>query len=222
MRRYLAALRAAGVRLPCELAIVTAVPLTIRHRWVDGPTLLEVTSISPAAFAGAVRTVGRWIQNLAGADARIDANLANFCMRSGEPVLVDVLPPLIPSLRPEPGDLFDRLFRALCFDTAITLDALAGYSLRATLGVPGSAAHTARLLPVARELVTAGAPGPFPAGWFRARAVLAIRAAEGADHPNIVREFFELTSVLAFRQLGETSRRQRIAKVRGRIRELLR
>jgi hypothetical protein len=221
MRRYLDTLRDAGVTLPAGLTLKAGDPLTVRHRWVQGPTLPEASRTDPLAFASAVGVVGQWVRNLAGADARIDANLANFCLDNGSPVLVDVLPPLIPSLRPGPASLFDELFLALCFDTPVILDALAGYALRALLHQPDMPESAVLVLPAARSLASGGRPGEFPAAWFSARATLAIRAAEGGEDPRVVRDLFRLTSVLEFRQLSEPGRRQRIGQARQRIRELI-
>lgn len=220
LRGYLDTLRAVGVRLPGQISIVGDQQLTIRHRWVQGPTLLESAATDPVRFAHAVDRVTTWVRALEGTDARIDTNLANFCVSAGEPVLIDVLPPLRPSQRPEPQNLFDTLFAALCFDTPVILDALVGYALRALLSGPGSAGAAALLLPVAHRVITPGRDTGFPAGWFRTRARLAIGAARGEEHLNTVRDFFALTSVLAFRQLDEVGRRRRLGQVTRRIREL--
>ena len=93
MRSYLAALRAVGVRLPDDLDIVADDPLTVRHSWVPGPTLVEIADTDPPVFAAAVEEITAWVRGLDLVDARIDTNLANFCLVDSRPVLVDVLPP---------------------------------------------------------------------------------------------------------------------------------
>ena len=220
MRSYLAALRAVGVRLPDDLDIVADDPLTVRHSWVPGPTLVEIADTDPPVFAAAVEEITAWVRGLDLVDARIDTNLANFCLVDSRPVLVDVLPPLVPSRRPRPVTLFDRLFCALCFDTAVTLDALCGYALRTALRTERREAVTA----VHRVMESAATPaGPahgFPARWFRGRLRLALRCASGEESSETMHEFFALTSVLTFRQLDEAARRQRLGQVAVRMREL--
>ncbi|MER2091773.1 MAG: hypothetical protein ABS918_03435 [Saccharopolyspora rectivirgula] len=116
--------------------------------------------------------------------------------------------------------LFDRLFCALCFDTAVTLDALCGYALRTALRTERREAVTA----VHRVMESAATPaGPahgFPARWFRGRLRLALRCASGEESSETMHEFFALTSVLTFRQLDEAARRQRLGHVAVRMREL--
>lgn len=216
LRCYLDALRAAQVRLPRDLAITAPSPLTIRHRWVVGPTVLDAARGDPKVVVTAVRQIATWTQELDGVDARMDTNLANFCLAGDQPVLIDVLPPLMPSLRPEPENLFDELFGGLCFDTPVILDALIGYALRALLRAHQPAAR--ELLPIAAELAGSSINGArFPASWFAARRVLALRAAAGQEDPEVVHDFFALTSVLGFRQLNETGRRLRLDEVEHRI-----
>ncbi len=135
-------------------------------------------------------------------------------------MLVDVLPPLIPSLRPEPVNLFDELFAALCFDTPVLLDAFLGYALRACLHTPNRT-PACELLPVVRDFVAddVDADAGFPGAWFRARLQLAASAACGEVAVDSVHDFFSLTSVLGFRQLSEHARRHRIDTVAQRIQE---
>ncbi|MCI2422142.1 hypothetical protein MOQ72_32400 [Saccharopolyspora sp. K220] len=219
MQCYLHVLRSAHVRLPSCLRLVAAEPLTVRHRWVAGPTLLDAPNeTDPATFAAAIAQIGRWVRDLDGTDARIDTNLANFCLEDDQLVLVDVLPPLIPSLRPAPESLFDELFGALCFDTPVILDALVGYALRTLLRTADPSAAQ-ELLPFSYEFPTNIADEGFPAAWFRARRGLAVRAAMGEAAVEEVQDFFALTSVLGFRQLDEAGRRLRIDQVARRIRE---
>ena len=219
LRSYLGDLQRAEVALPGELTVLDAEPLTIWHRWVPGPTLLTVASSHAARFTSSIVQIGQWVERLKDADARIDANLANFCLTSGGPVLIDVLPPLIPSMRPEPRNLFEELFAALCFDTPTTLDALAGYALRVSLRTAGLAA-AADLAQRTRDMARNEKDSTFPARWFGARRALATRAARGETDTDIVHEFFALTSVLRFRQLTERGRHAQIDYVEQRMQEL--
>lgn len=219
--RYLGALRAAGVAVAPDLVVLAQRPLAVRHRWVAGPTLPDVAS-TPEVFVGAVREIGQWVRDLEPADARIDTNLANFCLVEGHPVLVDVLPPLIPSRRPRPGNQFEELFSALCFDTEVILAALVGYAARALLraGVPEGAA---RFLTVGHELSPPAAS--YPGGsvldvWFHARAALALRALAGDVPIDVAHTFFALTSVRAFRDLDEQQRTRRVEQVGEALRGL--
>ncbi|MGH3864859.1 MAG: hypothetical protein ACRDQ4_01755 [Pseudonocardiaceae bacterium] len=222
MDTYLSTLRAVGVTLPPDLSVVSAQPLTVRYRWVTGPVLLDCASAEPPRFADAVVEIARWVHALVGTDACLDTNLANFCLANERVVLVDVLPPLIPSVRPEPSNLFEVLFTALCFDTAVTLDALIGYAARALLRSP--AGVTARQRDdLARHAPPEGAESfesSFPRPWFRARVVLALRALAGEVASEVVHEFFALTSVRVFRDLSEADRAHRVRQVGQAVKEL--
>jgi hypothetical protein len=220
--KYLNTLRAAGVELPGDLTVICEEPLAVRHRWVFGPDLLDVAESAPGQFIDAVTEIGQWVRNLAATDARIDTNLANFCLTQGRPVLVDVLPPLIPSLRLQPTNLFEVLFCALCFDTDTILAALVGYAACALLRASDPAQAT-RFVSVGREL-SPPFQGPLNGSlaevWFRARVVLALRALGGQLPRDTVLEFFTLTSVRAFRQLDEQRRAHRITQVNQALRGL--
>lgn len=222
MDTYLSTLRAAGVILPPELAVVSVEPLAVRHRWVSGPVLLDCASADPPRFVGAVTEITRWVNALAATDVRVDTNLANFCLAEGQVVLVDVLPPLIPSTGPEPANLFEVLFTALCFDTPLIHDALIGYAARALLQSAASVAAPQRD-DFARLVRPAGAESrgaSFPASWFRARVTLALRALAGQLAPAVAHDFFALTSVRVFRQLTEARRSHRIQRVDQAMKEL--
>jgi hypothetical protein len=221
MATYLSTLRAAGITLPSELSVVSTEPLAVRHRWVDGPNLLDSVTVDPARFVNAVGKITEWTGRLADTDARLDTNLANFCLADGQVVAVDVLPPLIPSARVTPSNLFETLLSALCFDTTVIRDALVGYAARALLrssaDVPTSVSDDlASLVPSGAARVDTS----FPASWFRAKVVLALRALAGQITPTHVHDFFALTSVLAFRDLSEPHRRQRVRQVDHAVREL--
>lgn len=217
LRRYLDVLRAYEVALPPDLMVISENPLTVRHRWIESPTLTNLAVQHPQHFVAAVARVAQWVRILGGTDARIDTNLANICLTPGGPVLVDVLPPLRPSWMPAPPHtLFETLFYALCFDTEIILDALIGYAARTLLRAdpPTQARHAlAELGHGLRPSLAAGPVGAFPAGWFRARARLALRALDGELPIPALHEFFATTSVLAFRQLNEVHRKRRLDRV---------
>jgi hypothetical protein len=222
MHAYLSTLRAAGVALPPDLSVVSARPLAVRHRWVTGPVLLDCASADPTRFVAAVVEVARWVRALDGTDARLDTNLANFCLADDRVVLVDVLPPLVPSTCPEPSNLFEMLFTALCFDTSVTLDALIGYAARALLHSSTSVAARQHDDLARHVSPNAAKPfdAPFPASWFRARAMLALRALAGELASQIAGEFFALTSVRGFRDLPEEHRAHRIQQVGQTLNEL--
>jgi hypothetical protein len=120
-------------------------------------------------------------------------------------VLVDVLPPLIPSVRPKPSNCFDVLFTAWCFDTTAILDALIGYAARALLRSFASLAVGQRDNLACQVPQEAAEPveAPIPASWFRARVLLAMRALPGTLSLASVQDFFAMTSVRAFRDLTE-------------------
>jgi hypothetical protein len=220
LRSYIDALRTAGVRLPDDLEVVDGTPVAVRHRWVDAPSLLDTGGLAPGAFLDAVARIGDWVRRLDDADARLDANLANFCVAPSGPVLVDVLPPLVPSLRPTPENQFDELFDALCFDSPVILDAFVGYALRKVLRRPWGPALAPDLVEVVQELVSRDEPSGFAATWFATRARLAIGAATGERDAAEVDRFFKLTSVLAFRELDETGRTHRREAVRRAVADL--
>lgn len=218
MNTYLSTLRAAGVTLPPRLSVESAQPLTVRHSWVAGPVLLDHAGVDPLRFVDAVIEIAQWVRALDTTDARVDTNLANFCLTDGRMVLVDVLPPLIPSARPEMSNLFDVLFDALCFDTTVILNALVGYATRALLR-SGAGVSTGQCEELARQ-VPQEAADTFPASWFRARAALALHALAGEAEPAPVHDFFALTSVRTFRDLPEAGRIDRVRRVDQAVKEL--
>lgn len=214
VERYLGALRDVEVAVAPDLVVLAQDRIAVRHRWVAGPTLLDVAS-TPEVFIDAVGDIGKWVRDLEPVDARIDTNLANFCLVEGHPVLVDVLPPLIPSRRPRPSDQFEELFCALCFDTDVILAALVGYAARALLRAGVSEGAT-RFLKLGPELSPPGANsrgGSVLDGWFHARAALALRALAGDVPVDVAHTFFALTSVRAFRDLDEQQRTRRVTQV---------
>ncbi len=233
MHRYLDTLRAAGVALPPDLTVM-AEPgrpegdtIGVRHRWVPGPCLPRLAAADPDRLTAAVATVGRWVLDLDRQDARLDTNLANFCLdASGQVAAVDVLPPLVPSLCPAPRDRFDELFLSLCFDTPVTLTALVGYAARQLLYRAGrqdtDPSSALAFLTVADELLHAAGPPDdrWSTRWFRARVVLALRALRAATPAETVHAFFALTSVRTLRRHDEPDRAARIAHVDRLTREL--
>lgn len=220
MSGYLSALRSAGVQLPPELTMVSQHPLAVRHRWVSGPTLVECARTDPPRFVRAIAEILTWVQALAATDARLDTNLANFCLADGQLVLVDVLPPLIPSTRPEPANLFDVLFTALCFDTEVIHHALIGYAARALLRAPVMVGAQPRRQLASLAPSTPDTDVPFPTSWFHARTTLALRALAGDLAPAVTHEFFALTSVRVLRELPETGRAHRLQHVEQTLKEL--
>lgn len=222
MNTYLSTLRAAGVILPPNLSVESVRPLTVRHHWVTGPVLLDHARVDASRFVDAVIEIARWVRALDATDARVDTNLANFCLADDRVVLVDVLPPLIPSVRPEPSNLFEVLFNALCFDTRVILDALIGYAARALLHT-GASVGASQRDDLARQLlreVAEPVKASFPASWFRSRAVLALGALAEEVEPANVHDFFALTSVRAFRDLPEVARAHRIQLVDQTVKQL--
>lgn len=222
MNAYLGTLRAAGVTLPPHLSVESVRPLTVRHRWVTGPVLLDHARVDPPRFVDAVIEIAQWVRTLDATDARVDTNLANFCVADDRVVLVDVLPPLIVSVRPAPSNLFEVLFTVLCFDTTVILDALIGYAARALLhsGVSVAAGQREDLARQLPQEVAEPVGAPFPASWFRARVVLALRALAREAESASAHDFFALTSVRVFRDLPEAERAHRIRQVDLTVKEL--
>lgn len=223
VEEYITTLRDKGVQLPPGLQVVSEKPLAVRHDWVEGPDLLSAADAAPESFIDAVTQIGQWARAVDRADARIDTNLANFCLVDGQPVLVDVLPPLFVSRRPQPANLFEALFSGLCFDTEVTLAALVGYAARAVLRGAAGSAQVARFVSVARELsspLDAAVDGSLTEMWFRSRATVGLRALCGDLPAGVMHGFFYLTSVRAFRDLDEPLRVRRVEQVRETFRRL--
>ncbi|HLS41285.1 MAG TPA: hypothetical protein VK038_11030 [Ornithinicoccus sp.] len=218
---YLRTLAGAGVRLVPGLRVVDQGPeLAVAHRWVPGPVLLDAAE-DATMFVDAVVQIAGWVRALEETDARLDTNLANFCLTpAGRVVLVDVLPPLVPSARPVPHGPFGQLFDALCFQTPVTLDALVGYAARALLraDTPVPADQVARLARL--RTGPPAAPTPFAAEWFRSRAVLALRGLTGQVPAHTVHDYFAATSVLGFAALTPDQQAARVAHVDQMIKEL--
>ncbi|MCY7341853.1 MAG: hypothetical protein LH603_08385 [Pseudonocardia sp.] len=221
LRHYLDTIRAAGVRLPPGLAVESGTPLTVGHTWVNGPTLIEATETDLGNVVVGVHEIAEWVRALDGADARIDTNLANFCLIDGSPVLIDVLPPLIPSRRPTARNLFEELFDSLCFDTSVTLDALVAYATTRLLhGGPTGSAAAGSLADLAHDLLGKAPQTGLAGTWFRARLLLATRCAAGQATLADLRALSAATSVLTFQRLDETRRREHLGAVQQQMREL--
>jgi hypothetical protein len=119
-------------------------------------------------------------------------------------------------------NLFDQLFSALCFDTAVILQATIGYATRAMLGA-ADRVTTSYIDVLARQLryeIPGQREGSFPAIWFSARAELGLRALAGELPAAVVNDFFALTSVRVFRELPEASRARRVKQVAAVLNEL--
>jgi len=222
---YLSCLAAAGVRLPDELSVLDTGEsgAAVRHRWADGGLLADsVTDDSHGArtFVEAVETIAGWVIRLDGTDARLDTNLANFCLHQDSVVALDVLPPLIPSLRPDPRDLYERLLFGLCFDSATTLAALVGYGAVRLLGHPDLEARrrfadlAGTVWPIGHRVLAE----PFPSWWFHARAVLGLRGVEGRVGAELVKRLFADTSMRGFQRLDERRRAARVRHVHDVVR----
>lgn len=221
LRRYIDTVRAAGVRLPADLVAEPRRPLAVTHTWVEGPMLDRVATTCPETAVQPVRQIAHWMHALDGTDARIDTNLANFCLVDGIPVLIDVLPPLIVSQRTAPQNLFEELFDSLCFDTPVTLHALLGYTLTRLLaaGPDGRAAATALDDLTAQALSAPVAPG-LAGSWFRAKLLLATRCVAGEVDAIQLDAFSAAVSVRAFHKLAEPARHVHVRAVRDRIADL--
>lgn len=198
LHRYIRHLREAGVRLPGDLRVVAGARLAVQHRWVAGAAAVDLAATDPGAFLTAVGEIKDWALALKTTPARLDTNLANFIATSDGLVCIDVLPPLLANLRPtETGD-WERLFGALCYDTDITLCALAGYAARALL------AATA-VLPAGQIEELAGiCPGhpradALPVRWFHTRLEAAVAALRRQLPAQSALRAFALSSVLRLR-----------------------
>jgi hypothetical protein len=211
LERYLATLREAGVRLPAALTVTgSGGGVVVRHRWVRCPTLPEILATDPGRAVAAAARVQQWCAALDGHDARVDTNLGNICCCGDQPVLIDVLPPLIPSLRPDitGGTVFDVLFDALCFDTAVTRVAFAGYLARALL----RAGHHDAAADVCHQ-----APAPSPVGgdtvgglWFGMRLAAARAVATRRAPMATLTELCALTSLHGLAALTPAAQTARI------------
>ncbi len=63
----------------------------------------------------------------------MDLNLENFVCTPDGPVLVDLLPPLIPSRAYVPESVGETILVRLCFDDLLAVAAMCGYALNALL-----------------------------------------------------------------------------------------
>jgi hypothetical protein len=200
LRRYVAGLRSAGVPLPEDLCIdAGAAGPAVRHRWILGPTLLELPGSRSREFRAAVDRIAGWVRALEPTDVRLDTNLANFVLPGdGQLVCIDVLPPLLASARRSEASPWEQLIGGLRYDTHVTLCALAGYAARHLLRTvgPGDLRVTDR-----RRLtgLCPGHPDPaaLPAMWFHSRLAIAERALAGQLTHQQALEAFSATSVLA-------------------------
>ena len=211
VRRYAGILRDAGVPLPGDLAVTDGpAGAEVRHAWIPGPTLLELPCWRSAEFLSAVTSVARWVRALEHTGARLDANLANFVIPDqGNLTCIDVLPPLLASLRPAETGPWEQVIGGLCFDTDITLCALAGYAARHLLGVldPGPAA-AGTIASVLRICPGHLRPGSLPARWFHSRLQVMELAAAGQVSAAEAHRLLAATSVRALQAAPPATRRQ--------------
>lgn len=210
LHRYIRHLGDAGVWLPDDLRIVVrSLRPAVQHRWIPGVPAADLAAMAPDAFLSAVGQIAAWATALKATPARLDANLANFIATSDGLVCIDVLPPLLADLRPAETNDWERLFGALCYDTDITLCALAGYAARALLAA-------ATVLPPAQvdELagICPGHPdrGTLPVRWFHARLDLAVAALHQRLPAQTALRAFALSSVLRLRNTPASGRQAHI------------
>jgi hypothetical protein len=211
VRRYAGILGEVGVPLPGELAVTDgACGTEVRHAWIPGPTLLELPGWRSPEFLAAVTSIARWVRALEHTGARLDANLANFVIPDqGNLTCIDVLPPLLASLRPVETGPWEQVIGGLCFDADITLCALAGYAARHLLGVlaPGPAAART-IASVLRICPGHSRPGSLPARWFHSRLQAAGLAAAGQVSAAEAERLLAATSVRALQAAPPAARRQ--------------
>lgn len=206
LHRYIQHLRDCGVRLPAGLRIVAdARRPAVQHRWVSGTPASDMAGTDPEAFLAAVAQITAWATTLAATPARLDTNLANFVSTGDGLVCIDVLPPLLTDLRPTENDDWERLFGALCYDTDITLCALAGYAARTLLAAaaglsPGQINGLAGLCPGHHD------PDTLPVRWFHTRLDLALAALREQLPADSALHAFAQSSVLQLRNTPPTGR----------------
>ncbi|GIH71016.1 hypothetical protein [Sphaerimonospora thailandensis] len=205
---YIDILRTAGVRLPEDMRIAKAPRrLAVQHQWTSGIAVTDLTD--PALLMSAMQQIAAWVRALEPTPARLDTNLANFILVTDGLVCIDVLPPLLTDLRPPEHDDWQALFGALCYDTDITLCALAGYTARLLLATHGTGAA-----PYAPELTGLcpghDRPGRLPVHWFHSRQEIAVAALRGQIPKQDALTAFTVTSVLQLRHTAPECRRARI------------
>jgi hypothetical protein len=210
VERYVALLTAVGVRLPADVKVVrSGGRAAVQHQWLPGTALPDLAGSDPAAFLLSVRQVATWAASLDATSARLDTNLANFVTSECGLVCIDVLPPLLTELRPPECDDWQTLFGALCYDTDITLCALAGYASRALLtthkSVPTSGIEElAGICPGHQD------PHRLPARWFHTRHQAALAALRNHLPRQSALAAFTATSVLRLRNTPPQHRQIRI------------
>ncbi|MFF4777597.1 hypothetical protein ACFY05_32540 [Microtetraspora fusca] len=202
--RYIDVLRTANVRLPEDMRIVESPRrLAVQHQWIPGTAVTDLTD--PALLMAAVQQIATWARALDATPARLDTNLANFILAAGGLVCIDVLPPLLTDLRPRERDDWQRLFGGLCYDTDITLCALAGYAARLLV-----AAHSTSAACYARALAGLcpghDQPDRLPVRWFHARREIAVAALRGQIPQQAALTAFTVTSVLRLRHTAPEQR----------------
>jgi hypothetical protein len=212
--RYIDSLRHVGVRLPPKIHVVTADPLKVGHEWIEGPMLSDLLEADLSRVMGHIERIGDWQMRLQmdGLDARIDTNLDNFIVDCDGPVLVDVIPPLIPSRGYVPEDLFEELFLPLCLSFTVSTTALIGYALRGSIGRVDLALAN-RVTALAErwsiwDYLTSH--GREPMDIFAARLRLALDALLGASDGPEVLGFYRATSVEHLASLTELARARQL------------
>jgi hypothetical protein len=208
---YIEELRAVGVQLPADVRIVKSGRRpAVQHRWISGTPLPDLAATHPVLFTSAVRQIAAWAKDLDSSRARLDTNLANFVINPDEGlVCIDVLPPLLTDLRPPEYDDWQRLLGGLCYDTDVTVCALAGYAARALLAAHGADAvdHVSDLAGLCPGHTH---PDRLSVRWFHIRQAAALAALRGEIPPRSVLEVFTATSVLRLRNTPPATRQARL------------
>ncbi|WP_326635352.1 hypothetical protein OG884_20950 [Streptosporangium sp. NBC_01755] len=209
--RYIEELRTVGVQLPADVRIVKSGRRpAVQHLWIPGTPLPDLAAHHPVLFTSAVRQIAAWVAALDSSGARLDTNLANFVINPDDGlVCIDVLPPLLTDLRPPEHDDWQRLFGGLCYDTDITMCALAGYAARALLAAHGTG--VADHIPDLAGLCPGHThPDRLPVHWFHLRQKAAVVALCGEIPPRTALKVFTATSVLRLRNTPTAARQARI------------
>jgi hypothetical protein len=196
--------------------------LEIAHEWVPGPTVLEIAH-DPSRFGAAIVEIGSWARRSESVNARVDSNLENFVATDTGPVLVDFLPPLVPTMAVEPRaqNIFDDVFYSLCFDVNAGVNALVSYACRGLLrcGSAGSGDACIRIAGELRNDVTPASEFSRGAAWFelRARAVECFLSGEVGS--GILDDVLAATSVRKLRDADPEMRRTRWDRVQALCRD---
>ena len=181
-QRYLADLSGV-VALPDDVTFTMSGPrLAVRHRWVEGQSLRACLQRTPVLGIEAIQVVLGWCEevNTTSRDARMDLNLENFVCTPDGPVLIDLLPPLIPSRAYAPESIGETILVSLCFDDLLAAAAMCGYALNALLrkGLGTEATRLADIIE-SRGIAIAAPETQTPDRLLMARSEVLCRVAKG-------------------------------------------